>query len=159
MKINVSETHERPLSKDDAVIFLEEALFRIKNPQKNHSGGEWQAGGCYWRLMKVLKLFVAPDLDRVEGKKHAQHLRLIHGFLTEVSENDRLDLEVLARWRELSARAQNCLRVEGLTTALEIQNALNSGNLRFVINLGKGTQREIEEWFEGCSKRARFQVL
>jgi hypothetical protein len=50
------------MSKEEATQLLVEALDRVRRPTKNYYGGDWQSGGCYWRLMKVLYEYVMPSL-------------------------------------------------------------------------------------------------
>ena len=59
------ENHE-DMTRSEAVQLLQEAIDRIRRPVKNYSGGAWQAGGCYWRMMKVLHDFVVPGLVEEE---------------------------------------------------------------------------------------------
>ena len=73
------------MSRAQAIQLLEEALDRLRQPQLNSSGGAWQAGGCYWRLMRVLADYVAPLLYEVEGITNAERLRASHGVPAPVS--------------------------------------------------------------------------
>jgi len=67
------------MTRDEAIQLISEALNRIINEQKNANGGNWQAGGTYWRLMKVLRFYVLPEIYLQEGEKHAQFLATTHG--------------------------------------------------------------------------------
>lgn len=69
------------MSRGDAINLLEEAIAKLKHDHPNANGGSWQAGGAYWRVAKVLGQCLAPALDEVEGKHHADHLRASHGVI------------------------------------------------------------------------------
>lgn len=73
----------RTMTKAEAIKLLEEATSRLKHDHQNANGGSWQAGGAYWRLAKVLRCCLAPVLDEVEGKEHADFLRATHGILVK----------------------------------------------------------------------------
>jgi len=77
------EKLERVMMSYEAVSLLEGALHRIKKKPPNHSGNGWQAGGAYWRIAKVLR-YLDKELERQEGKKHAEFLRKTHGVLMNI---------------------------------------------------------------------------
>lgn len=66
-------------SRTDAAIMLREAYRRLNTPEKNFHGGDFQAGGAYWRLARVLREFLEPELLRQEGAKRAASLIATHG--------------------------------------------------------------------------------
>ena len=66
-----------PSSVDEVTTLLKEALSRIERPSGNANGGNWQAGGAYWRLAKAIK-FIDNAMDHVEGKEHAKFIRENH---------------------------------------------------------------------------------
>ncbi len=67
------------MTQDEAVTLLGQALQRVKNKQKNSKGSEWQCGGAYWRLCKVLEFYVYPNLVHMEGIERAEFLIKTHG--------------------------------------------------------------------------------
>lgn len=69
---------------EEMIKYVEEALSRLKNPSKNANGGDFLAGGAYWRLTEVIK-YLDEVLDDVEGDKHAAFLRKTHGVIREPS--------------------------------------------------------------------------
>lgn len=66
------------MEKSHAIELLEEALTRIKSPKPNSRGSDFQAGGAYWRLAKVLGEYVLPALGQCEGQEHANFLLHVH---------------------------------------------------------------------------------
>lgn len=61
----------------EARYLLDEALWKIDHPSKNHNGGPICLGGIYWRVVSVAN-GIQPFLEQIEGKKHAMRLIDIH---------------------------------------------------------------------------------
>ncbi|WP_196486212.1 hypothetical protein [Burkholderia cepacia] len=69
------------MSIEDATCLVREALGRLARPTPNAHGFDIQIGGIYWRLAKVLRLYVAPKLDIAEGCEHADYIREHNGVM------------------------------------------------------------------------------
>lgn len=67
------------MDKKDALLLLDQAIYRIKHEPRNHGNRGWQCGGAYWRLADVLKQYLEPRLAQEEGDKHAEFLIGGHG--------------------------------------------------------------------------------
>ena len=130
---------------NQAINCLEQCLDRMKKKSQNSNGGDWQAGGCYWRLMKVIE-FVDSDLDRVQGFFDAERLRSIHGRLV----NPNSEVEKRKKFSQfkklLSTRAQNCLIAEGFITINQVVDAYFENNLSHIPGMGAATVREVVSW-------------
>lgn len=60
------------MNQKEAIHLLEQALYRIKEHPLNYKGFGWQCGGSYWRLSKVLRLYLEPNLVKEEGREVAE---------------------------------------------------------------------------------------
>jgi hypothetical protein len=68
-----------PMPREAAVLLVQQALDRIRDEPKNHGDRGWQCGGAYWRLAKVLDLYLYPRLVTEEGDDHAAFIIREHG--------------------------------------------------------------------------------
>lgn len=68
-----------PMTRQNAIGLLEEALRRLAHPSPNANGASEQTGGAYWRLAQVMTDYLEPRLVTNEGAEHAQHLIATHG--------------------------------------------------------------------------------
>ncbi len=62
---------------DKARYLLDEALWKIDSPSKNHNGGWICLGGIYWRVIAAANC-IQPFLEQIEGNKHAAMLIDVH---------------------------------------------------------------------------------
>lgn len=87
-----------------------------------------QLGGVYWRLSKVLRQYVDPQLDDVEGVRHAAYVRRSHGVVRPLEEvcNGLLDEAIRLRqqvahveaWRDSGEQIINQLAGRGALFSL-----------------------------------------
>ena len=75
-----------PVSREEAILLVEQALHRILNEPINHGQRGWQCGGAYWRLAQVLELYLYPRLAMEEGAEVASRIINDHGKIFR--END-----------------------------------------------------------------------
>jgi len=116
----------------------------MKMPSPNYSGGPWQAGGCYWRLIKVLQ-FVDACLESVEGSSVAAIKRRVGCFLLVDYEQNKSE-KFYKHIRTLSCRAQNCLKDEGIFSIDKLIEAFDSESISAIPNLGQATRNELFYW-------------
>lgn len=79
--VGIFEVLEDDMDRNKAVGLIKDALHRIEHPSQNAKGMPEQTGGAYWRLAQVLEKYLAPRLDEMEGKEHANHIRETHGVI------------------------------------------------------------------------------
>lgn len=103
-------------SRTDAAIMLREAYKRLDTPQKNFHGGEFQAGGAYWRTARVLREFLEPELVRQEGAEHAAFVIATHGRVL-IADGPEKPLEILPKktFDEPTIRSLACEIVKAAT--------------------------------------------
>jgi len=135
---------ENPWEMEQAISLLEECLTRMKMPSPNYSGGPWQAGGCYWRLIKVLQ-FVDDCLESVEGSSVAAIKRRVGCFLLVDNEPNKYETFYKHK-RTLSLRAQNCLKSEEILSIDKLIEAFEYETISTIPNLGQVTRNELFFW-------------
>ena len=67
------------MDKEYAIELLQQALNRLKG--REGGTNEECTAGAYWRLAQVLELYLAPRMDKTEGKEHADFIRKNHGVI------------------------------------------------------------------------------
>jgi len=72
---------EVTMDKDEAVLLLRQAIWRIDTRMENDSGKGWRCGEAFDRLARVLKQYLEPQLDEQEGKEEADKVRRKHGVI------------------------------------------------------------------------------